>query len=66
MPATIGWRNREEDGMWVVWDLPHGVEYAPQLSYELAKGVDRVEERWGELCREIGANTFCRTGGFRP
>jgi len=37
----------------VIWDLPHGAEYAPTLSFEQAKVVRHVEEQWGDLCREI-------------
>lgn len=42
--------------MIVVWDLgpPTGAEVAPMLSEVLRSGLDKVEERWGDLCREIG------------
>lgn len=62
MPASIGWRKREEDGAIVIWDLPHGAEYAPQLSFERAKSLARVEEKWGPLCREIGAKFLLPDG----
>jgi hypothetical protein len=54
---TIGWRKRDEDGMIVVWDLgpPRGEEVAPMLDATQWTGVRAVEERWGELCREIGS-----------
>lgn len=50
---TIGWRKNEY-GMIVVWDLPNGAETAPMLDASAWSGVKAVEEKWGELCREIG------------
>lgn len=54
--ATIGWRRRDEDGLWMIWDLPNGAEHAPMLEpgSPQARIVDAVEEQWGDLCRAIG------------
>ena len=43
--------------MVVTWDLgpPPGAEVAPMLSPSLRSGMDLVEQKWGALCREIGA-----------
>jgi soluble lytic murein transglycosylase-like protein len=43
--------------MILVWDLgpPLGAEVAPMLSPSLQSGMDLVETKWGDLCREIGA-----------
>lgn len=54
MPATIGWRKREEDQLIVTWDLPNGAEEVPMLPAEEWKSITALDERWGELCREIG------------
>ncbi len=51
---TIGWRRRDEDGMFVVWDLPSGPEAVPMLEAAQWKAVGEVERKWGDLCREIG------------
>ncbi len=62
MPATIGWRKREEDGLIVTWDLPNGAEEVPMLPASQWNAVKRVEERWGPLCREIGAKYLLPDG----
>lgn len=54
MSATIGWRKRDEDGLIVTWDLPNGAEVVPMLDATQWNGIKAVEEKWGELCREIG------------
>lgn len=43
--------------MIVTWDLgpPQGAEVAPMLAPALQSGMDLVEQKWGDLCREIGA-----------
>jgi len=53
LPSKIGWRRRDEDGMIVTWDLPNGAEHVPMLATELREGLDRVEQQWGELCRDV-------------
>lgn len=62
MPATIGWRKREEDGLILTWDLPNGAEEVPMLRSEQWKGVQSVEEHWGPLCREVGAKYLLPDG----
>ncbi len=52
---TIGWRKRDEDGMFVVWDLPNGQEAVPLLDASQWNQIKMVEYKWGDLCREIGA-----------
>src|SRR5258706_8842282 len=54
MPATIGWRKREEDSLIVTWDLPNGAEEVPMLRAEERNKIRSIEEKWGPLCREIG------------
>jgi len=48
--------------MWVVWDLPNGAEYAPMPPFEQRRQIDAVEEKWGDLCREIGAKHLLPDG----
>lgn len=57
MPATIGWRRRDEDSLIVTWDLgpPQGAEVVPMPAENLRSGIDAVEQKWGDLCRESGA-----------
>lgn len=62
MSATIGWRRREEDGLIVTWELPHGAETVPMLPAAQWATVKSVEEKWGPLCREIGAKHLLPDG----
>lgn len=41
--------------MIVTWDLPNGAEVVPMLSDAEKASMDRVEEKWGDLCRESSA-----------
>jgi soluble lytic murein transglycosylase-like protein len=47
------WRTRE-DGMILIQDLPGAAERAPILAASEARIMDRVEEQWGPLCRQVG------------
>jgi transglycosylase-like protein with SLT domain len=62
MPAQIGWRRREEDSLIVTWELPNGAEEVPMLRAEQWKSIQIVEERWGPLCRDIGAKYLLPDG----
>ena len=43
--------------MILTWDLgpPLGAEVAPMLAGPIRSGMDLVEQRWGDMCREIGS-----------
>lgn len=62
MAATIGWRVREEDSLIATWDLPNGAEEIPMLKAEDWAKVRAIEEKWGPLCREIGAKNLLPDG----
>ena len=51
---TIGWRRREEDGLYVIWDLPNGAETVPMLDPSQWDAIRAIEDKWGPLCKEIG------------
>ncbi len=68
MPATIGWRKREDDGMIVVWDLgpPPGAETVPMASPAVRAVVDHVEAKWGVKCDKYEDKYGIPRGFLRP
>lgn len=62
MPASIGWRKREEDGLIVTWNLPHGAEELRMLPASEWESVKRVEAKYGDICRELGGKHLLPDG----